>query len=59
MKSGEKTKEQRIANRYFLIDSIDYIIKESVYYRSHSHLMNPERKVASLNIYSEEIRAKL
>lgn len=59
MKNGEKTKEQRIANRYFLIDSLEYIIKESVYYRSNSHLMNPERKVASLNIYSEEIKAKI
>jgi hypothetical protein len=59
MKSGEKTKEQRIANRYFLIDSLDNIIRESVYYRSHSHLINPERKVASLNIYSKEIKAKI
>lgn len=59
MTSGEKTKQQRMANRYFLIDSLEYMIKESVYYRSYSHLMRPENKVASLNILSKEIRAKL
>ena len=59
MISTEKTKDQRIANRYFLINSLEEIIKESVYYRSHSHLMVESRKVASLDITLDDIRAKL
>lgn len=59
MISTEKTKDQRIANRYFLINSLEEIIKESVYYRSHSYLMVESRKVASLDITLDDIRAQL
>jgi len=59
MNNGEKSKEQRIANRYFLIESIDFLIKESVYYRAHSSAMQQGSKVASLNILDDEIRAQI
>lgn len=59
MKSGEKTKQQRIANRYFLIDSLESIIKESVYFRNHSGILLESNRVASLNIDAEEIRVEI
>jgi len=59
MISTEKTKDQRIANRYFLINSLEEIIKESVYYRSYSHLMIEGKKVATLNVELDEVRAQL
>lgn len=59
MKNGELSKEQKIANRYFLINSLEDIIKESVYYRNHSNLFIEDNKIGSLNIKAQDIRLKL
>lgn len=57
MKSGEKTKSQRIANRYYLISILDWIIKESVYHRAHSD--NFTEDPIHVNIDAEEIKAAI
>lgn len=54
MKSGEKTKSQRIANRYYLISHLDWIIKESSYYRSNSENFTDEP--IRVNIGEDEVR---
>ena len=59
MKSGKLTNDQKISTRYFVISSLEEIIKESVYYRSHSEILNVSTPVISLNIYENEMKAKL
>lgn len=59
MTNGEKTKEQRIANRHYLINSLDDIIKESVYYRNNSEYINVNNRVALIDINKEEIKVKI
>lgn len=60
MKSGESlpSKEVRIVNRMFILSHLDDIIKESIYYRSHSGSIIEER-VATININCAEGKAKL
>lgn len=59
MISGEQTSQQRIANRSYILKSLEYIISESVYYRTYSHLMIPEKKIASFDINLQENKAKI
>jgi hypothetical protein len=59
MKSGEKSKQQRIANRYYLINSLDSLIKESVYYRNNSDYLIESNKVISISVDSDEIKVEI
>ena len=54
MKSGESklSKEQRIVNRTFILNSLDDIIKESVYYRTNADCL-AEESVAKINIFKD------
>jgi hypothetical protein len=54
MKNGESklTKDQRIINRTFILNHLDDIIKESVYYRTNADNIS-EEVVAKINIYSD------
>lgn len=54
MKSGESklSKQQRIVNRTFILNNLDDIIKESVYYRTNADCL-AEQSVAKINIYND------
>ena len=54
MKSGESklSKEQRIVNRTFILNNLDDIIKESVYYRTNADCLAGE-SVAKINIFKD------
>lgn len=60
MTSGENnlTKESRIINRMFILSNLEDIIKESVYYRTHSGNF-AEEKIATLSINYAESKAKI
>lgn len=61
MKNGEKilTKENRIANRIYILSNIESIIKESVYYRNYSIDFVEKNKTATASILLNESKAKL
>jgi hypothetical protein len=48
----------RIVNRMFILSHLDDIIKESIYYRSHSGSII-EEKIATIDINCEEGKAKI
>ena len=60
MNSGEslRNKQIRIVNRMFILSHLDDIIKESIYYRSHSGSI-VEEKIATIDINCEEGKAKI
>lgn len=59
MINGESklSKQQRIANRTFILNNLDDIIKESVYYRTNAECL-VEPCVAKINIYND-IKVKI
>ena len=59
MTNGESnlTKESRIINRMFILSNLEDIIRESVYYRTHSGNFT-EEKIATLSITEPENKAK-
>lgn len=60
MTSGESnlSKESRIINRMFILSNLEDIIRESVYYRTHSGNFT-EEKVATLSINYAENKVKI
>lgn len=60
MTSGESNlaKESRIINRMFILSNLEDIIRESVYYRTHSGNFT-EEKIATLSINESENKAKI
>jgi hypothetical protein len=60
MINGEKNliKESRIINRIFILSNLEDIIKESVYYRTHSGNFT-EEKIAILSINYPENKVKI
>jgi len=60
MISGENNlaKQSRIINRMFILSNLEDIIRESVYYRTHSDNFS-EEKIATLSINYLENRAKI
>ncbi len=62
MKNGlsQYDSENRISKRLFILDNLEYLIGESVYYRTHSEVfMNSTIKIEIGNIQNEELRAKI
>jgi len=54
MKNGESklNKQQRIINRAFILNNLDDIIKESIYYRANADSLS-EQSVAKIHIYND------
>lgn len=60
MKNGlsEYDSEDRISKRLFILNNLENLIRESVYYRTHSEVfVNPKIEIG--NIQNKEIRAKI
>lgn len=51
--------EQRIKRRTHILDNLEYLISESVYYRTNSNLMNDENKIVICNINNKENKKKI
>jgi hypothetical protein len=51
--------EQRIKRRSHLLNHLEYLISESVYYRTNSSLMNNEDKIIICNINNKENKKKI
>lgn len=60
MKNGlsEYNSEDRISKRLFILNNLENLIRESVYYRTHSDVFTSP-KIEIGNIQNEEIRAKI
>ena len=60
MKNGlsEFSPEERIAKRVYILNAIEDLIRESVYYRTHSEVfVNPRIEIG--NIENSELRIKI
>lgn len=51
--------EQRIKRRNYLLNNLEYLISESVYYRSNSSLMKDKDKIVICNIKNKENKTKI
>lgn len=60
MKNGlsEYNSEDRISKRLFILTNLENLIRESVYYRTHSEAF-VSTKIEIGNIQNKEIRAKI
>jgi hypothetical protein len=59
MKSGEHETSSRIYRRYSILNQLEHLIKQSVYYRSFSFEMRGTEKIVVGNIDKKEIKAQL
>lgn len=51
MKNGEhETLEDRLSKRIWIINNLDKIVAESVYYRNNSEFLDESSKIVILNI---------
>lgn len=50
--TNKLSKQQRIVNRTFILNNLDDIIKESVYYRTNADCLI-EESVAKINIHND------
>jgi hypothetical protein len=60
MKNGlsEFSPEERIAKRVYILNNIEDLIRESVYYRTHSEIfVNPKIEIG--NIENSELRVNI
>jgi hypothetical protein len=51
--------EQRIKRRNHLLNHLEYLISESVYYRTNSSLMSSKNKIVICNINNKENKKKI
>lgn len=60
IQSGKKVNsKQRLLNRAFIMSNLEYIIKESIYYRSHSEEFETFDSVPIGAIDQCELKAKI
>lgn len=50
--------ENRLSKRYLVLNKIDYYIEESVYYRSFSEDINPNKRKVLYNLEDSEGKLK-
>ena len=51
--------KQRLVNRVYIISNLDYIIKESIYHRTHSEEFEAYNPMPIGNINESELKAKI
>jgi hypothetical protein len=59
MKSGEYEPSSKIFRRFRILDQLEHLIKQSVYYRSFSFEMQGTEKFVIGNINEKELRATI
>jgi len=52
----EDIKDNRISKRFYILENLDYLISESVYYRSFSEDLVMENKQVLFNVNNSEGR---
>lgn len=52
-------KESKIAKRIFIISNLEEIIKESIYYRTHSAALASDIRISIGSINNREIKKKI
>lgn len=57
MKNGDQN--SNLARRIDLISSLEYLLKESIYYRTHSNYFDDSQKIVVASINSKENKTQI
>lgn len=57
MKSGDQN--NNLSRRIEIISNLEYLLKESIYYRTHSTYFDPNQKFTIGSIHSKESKSKI